>query len=222
MAMRTVLILGVLAATIAGAVWWLSGAAPAERTTAGRAERADVKRFVPRPRVAEPDRGEVRAAKIKVAAAEREALHRRITEAMQARAATRVHAEDGREERAKAAKAEEMEAEAPSQMIDRSGNRAYLTRVMTQELIPLADECYELAQARQPDLAGLMALNVELLGDEELGGVVDSVEVDKQNEIKDPELLECVRESLMATTLPPPEQGGRDAFMLSMKFAPGE
>lgn len=40
--------------------------------------------------------------------------------------------------------------------------------------------------------------------------------------MRDAGLLECVRESLMAVTLPPPTEGGRDRFMLSMRFAADE
>jgi len=107
-------------------------------------------------------------------------------------------------------------------MVDRSGNREYLMRVMNEELIPLADECYAMAREKNPELAGMMAVDVGLVGDEDVGGVVEEVGVSASNEIKDEGLLECVRESLMAVTLPPPEQGGRDEFMLSMRFAPDE
>jgi hypothetical protein len=174
------------------------------------------------------DPAEIRALKIRARAEERAVMHRRISEAMAAReAAAQVKAKDVEEaravERANQAKAAEADVPLPGQqMIDRSGNRAYLTRVMSQELIPLADECYAMARERAPELAGMMELDVALVGDEDVGGVVESVEVSANNKIKDPELLECVRESLMATTLPPPEQGGRDAFMMSMKFAPDE
>ena len=107
-------------------------------------------------------------------------------------------------------------------MLDRTGNRAYLARVLSDDLIPLADECYQLAREREPDLAGMLVLSLDIVGDEEVGGVVDAAAPAANNELADPGLLECVRESLLATTLPPPEQGGRDSVELSLRFAPDE
>lgn len=105
-------------------------------------------------------------------------------------------------------------------IVDRTGNHAYLARVLHNDLIPLVDECLELAREDRPDLAGLLELDVEILGDEDIGGVVDALELGQRNEIVEPALIECVRESLLATTLPPPSQGGRDAISLSLRFDP--
>lgn len=105
-------------------------------------------------------------------------------------------------------------------MQDRTGNHAYLARVLNQDLLPLVDECEQLARVKHPELAGLLNLNVEILGDEDIGGVIDALEPAANNEVADPELLECVRESLLATTLPAPDQGGRDALMLSLRIGP--
>ena len=105
-------------------------------------------------------------------------------------------------------------------LLDRTGNHAYLARVLSEDLLPLVHECETLAREHHPDLAGLLNLNVEILGDEDIGGVIDSLEPAPDNEVVDPGLLECVRESLLSTTLPPPEQGGRDAMMLSLRIGP--
>ncbi|MCA9637528.1 MAG: hypothetical protein KC420_15985, partial [Myxococcales bacterium] len=102
------------------------------------------------------------------------------------------------------------------------GNRGYLLEVMNAELMPLIDECYELAKVDAPELAGLIALDVEVVGDEEIGGVVEAVAVSDQSELANAELVECARESLYATTLPPPPESGRDAFMLSLRVGPGD
>lgn len=227
--MRRLLVTLVLVATFVVGVWLVLGtSAPVMAPLAPARSQADVTQVERRAGEVVVDPAEIRALKIRARAEERAVMHRRISEAMAAReAAAQVKAKDVEEaravERANQAKAAEADVPLPGQqMIDRSGNRAYLTRVMSQELIPLADECYAMARERAPELAGMMELDVALVGDEDVGGVVESVEVSANNKIKDPELLECVRESLMATTLPPPEQGGRDAFMMSMKFAPDE
>jgi hypothetical protein len=226
--MRRVLVALVLVATFVVGVWLVLGtSAPVMAPLAPGREQTAVTQVERGRGGVVVDAAEIRALKIRARAEERAVMHRRISEAMAAREAKAkgVEGVEGVEEARAVERAEAVEGEAPlpgQQMVDRSGNRGYLTRVMSQELIPLADECYAMAREQTPDLAGMLELDVALVGDEDVGGVVESVEVSANNKIKDAGLLECVRESLMATTLPPPEQGGRDAFMMSMKFAPDE
>lgn len=107
-------------------------------------------------------------------------------------------------------------------LTDRTGRLGYLGTVLNEELMPLVDECYGLAQAQTPELAGLLVVDLELIGDEEIGGVIETVNAGQDNELGDPELLECVRESIFATTLPPPAQSGRESFSLSLRLSPDE
>lgn len=212
-----------VAAVIAAVVLLTGGPGP---TSVRSTERGEVAKVVQVDRETRPGetRAEARARRVKDQAAPRAALHERITAAMAAResqAGRRVGGEEEVEAAAVQAKeaAKEGEAEAPA-MIDRTGKKGYLTQVMSRDLLPLADECYELARERKPDLAGMLVMEVEILSDEEHGGVVDAAEPGQTNELADAELIECVRESLLATTLPPPPSGGRDAVMLSMRFSP--
>lgn len=157
---------------------------------------------------------------------EREALRRRILEAMEARERTAVgEVGDGAGAVAAAgaagkARAPEDEAVGGGGLVDRTGNHGYLLKVMNEELMPLADECYALARGTRPELAGMLVLDVEILGDEEIGGVVEAIGPGLGNELVEPLLLECMRESILSMTLPAPPQGGRDALSLSMPLAP--
>lgn len=184
------------------------------------AERGEVERPASSPAAA-PRRADKAASR-----AEREALRRKIVEALAARerAPGDVAEESGQvgaAARGRAARAPSTDAPPqPGALVDRGGNHGYLLKVMNEDLMPLADECYALARADQPALAGMLVLDVEVLGDPELGGVVEAVAPGTGNEVADPALLECMRESILATTLPPPPQGGRDAFSLSMPLSP--
>lgn len=231
--MRKVLILVVLAGALVSGVWLALGGgatatAPGGTEGTQRAAVAQVERGRGSGELQGFGRGEARARKLRERAAERAVMQRRINEQLARRAAARAEARDSVEapNEAKAGRAragEAVEDEAPAgQMVDRSGNREYLVKVMNEELIPLADECYAMAREKNPELGGMMAVDVELVGDEDVGGVVEEVKTSQVNEINDAGLLECVRESLMAVTLPPPAEGGRDGFMLSMRFAPDE
>lgn len=151
--------------------------------------------------------------------AQREATLAKIEAALRARQEA-AEAEDTRRRAAGAPSEVEGPPAQVGDLKDRSGTRDYLREVMNEELMPLIDECYALAREGDPELAGHLALDVELLGDEEVGGVVATVDLSESNEVVDPTLIECARESLFATTLPPPPESGRDAFMLSLRLEP--
>lgn len=170
---------------------------------------------------------EARAAKRQADRRERDALRRKIVEALErrdegaagVRGASDEEADGGRARTRRGGGAGEAEAgPTPGALVDRSGNHAYLLKTMNEELMPLVEECYALARAANPAVKAELSLNVELLGDPELGGVVDSVEPDARGGPYDAGLVECARESIQAVTLPPPPEGGRDAFVLSMRL----
>ena len=89
------------------------------------------------------------------------------------------------------------------------------------DFMPLADECIEQAQGRDESLEGMLALGLELLVDDELGPIVETIEFPADtNEIDDPELHTCMRESLLSMILPPEAESGRTALMLTLPIEP--
>lgn len=87
---------------------------------------------------------------------------------------------------------------------------------LNRDFMPLANECIEQAQQRAP-LAGMIALAMETVADEQLGAVVDVAEPAPSSQIADPLLFECLRESAFSLTLPPPPTGGRMTAMLTFR-----
>lgn len=112
------------------------------------------------------------------------------------------------------------EARGSGGLVDRTGDHESMVEVMTDDLLPLADECIGMARETDPQLLGMLVLNFEIIAEEEIGGVIESVSPGEGNEVSNPELLECLRESILATTLPAPEHGGRDAVSISLRLAP--
>lgn len=161
---------------------------------------------------------------------ERELLRRKIVEALASReraaaeqkaAAQEEEAAGSAGRRAKRGGGTPVEEAPPAGgLVDRGGKHGYLLKVMNEELMPMVDECYQLARATRPELAGMLVLDAEILGYEEIGGVVESIATGRDNELSDPTLDECVRESLLSMTLPPPPTGGRDAISLSLRLEP--
>lgn len=149
------------------------------------------------------------------ARAQRDALHRRIL-ARRAGEAAKAPATDARD------------APVPSEsapLRDRIGGRDALVQQLQRDFIPLADECIAMATEREPTLRGTIALEFDVLGDDELGAVIEDVRVPDRRVVDDPadapitdaELIECMRESAWTVRLPPPPAGGRDAFMVSLR-----
>ena len=111
-------------------------------------------------------------------------------------------------------------AHPPGNLRDRIGGRDALVGYLNKEFMPLAHECIERAQERSPSLKGMLALSLETISDEQLGAVVDVAEAAPNNEIANPELLECIRETAYSLRLPPPPSTGREKFMLTLPVEP--
>jgi hypothetical protein len=69
------------------------------------------------------------------------------------------------------------------------------------------DECHEQALERNPRLGGMLALSVRFASAEGIGGIIESVEPGPDNQLKDDELIECVRQSAFSIELPAPSTG---------------
>jgi hypothetical protein len=91
---------------------------------------------------------------------------------------------------------------------------------LNQDFMPLASECIEQAQARTPQLKGMLAIGLETIADEELGAVVDLADPAPTNDVLDPLLLECIRESAFSLTLPPPLTSGREKLEITLPIEP--
>jgi hypothetical protein len=111
-------------------------------------------------------------------------------------------------------------ARAAGRLRDRLGGREALVDHVNREFMPLCQECIEQAQERAPQLRGMLAIGVETLADEDVGAVVDVAQAMPENEIPDPDLLECVRESALSLTFPAGLTTGREKFMLTLRIDP--
>jgi hypothetical protein len=107
----------------------------------------------------------------------------------------------------------------PGGLVNRAGDtHQAVVDQMNRDFMPLARECVEQAQGRTPQLAGVFALDMETIADEQLGAVVDAADPAPTNEIADPQLIECIRESAFSMTLPPPPTGGRMKVMITLRI----
>lgn len=94
-------------------------------------------------------------------------------------------------------------------------------REQVQQLTGVFEECYEQALERSPGLTGKLMVQFAIVGEPDVGGLVETSEIDpEQSTIVDPDLIECVRESTYTMQFPPPDAGGRVIVHYPIRFAP--
>jgi hypothetical protein len=92
-------------------------------------------------------------------------------------------------------------------------------RERIEEIRPLLKECYQLALEQRPALEGSLKVQFTVVADERLGGVIESSEIIAGSAQADPELRECVQESMYALRLKAPRNGGRVTVTYPFRFA---
>lgn len=89
-----------------------------------------------------------------------------------------------------------------------------------KEIVPLVAECYELALHSNPDLQGRVVVEIKLIGEEDIGGLIESSRVvEEDSDVTEPSFLECVRETMYAVELDAPEGGGSVVIKYPLNFA---
>ncbi|HEY1551631.1 MAG TPA: sigma-70 family RNA polymerase sigma factor [Kofleriaceae bacterium] len=98
----------------------------------------------------------------------------------------------------------------PSLGDDDDLDRAYIRSAM-QELIPLLTECYQAGVDRDPKLAGTVAVDFTIEGEPGVGAVIGDSKIDPdpaQTTLGDPDVRECIQETMYALEIDPPAHGG--------------
>jgi hypothetical protein len=97
---------------------------------------------------------------------------------------------------------------------------AYIRSRIQQDFMPLAKECYEAALERAPGLRGKLVFSFVIIGDEAVGGIVESAEIDPSSTLTDAELGYCLRESLLSVSFDPPPESGVVSVTYPFMFSP--
>ena len=159
--------------------------------------------------------GETKTRKAAVAAvtdratkrARRDEMLGRIRDAIEARGVASVAAS-------------EEPSEKPSEEIGL--DKDYIREVVQDQVVELVRECYNSKLVDDPTLAGKIVLNFTIAGDESVGGVIEAVTVAEGTTLDDPEMGECVAESMASATFDPPQGGGTVEVTYPFIFEPGE
>lgn len=196
------------------------GAGPA--TPAVTADRASLAADAHVAEIAEPRRAPGETSDAALGGAHEHAASERRRQRDETRA--RILAARAREASARDASRPTKDAEPPPTqsggLTDRVGGRDALVAALNDDFMPLADECIDAARERDPSLEGMLAISLDVIADEEHGAIVESVEFPGANEVHDALLHECIRETSLSTILPPPPEGGREGFLLTLPIEP--
>jgi hypothetical protein len=98
----------------------------------------------------------------------------------------------------------------------------YIGAAVRNDFFPLARDCYAKAQEKDPTIAGSVVLAFNIVGDEKIGGIVEAVDVLDKSTLRDPDMIECMRQSFLSTTFPPPEGGGTVTVEYPIVFSSGD
>lgn len=106
-------------------------------------------------------------------------------------------------------------------VIEGNLDKEYIREAVRKDLIPLAHDCYGSMLEIDPNFAGTLVLEFDIMGDEDVGGIVDDVKPAEGTDMTNPEFVECMSESMMTVMFPPPEGGGMVHVTYPMQFEPG-
>ncbi|HEX4512536.1 MAG TPA: hypothetical protein VGL61_33495 [Kofleriaceae bacterium] len=91
---------------------------------------------------------------------------------------------------------------------DNTGDTSDWEKRVTTTLNGLLGQCYDLGLAEDPNLAGTITLRFTLVGEPDVGGVLESVEiVDTNTTLTQQTIRDCLTQQLYALELDPPPVG---------------
>jgi hypothetical protein len=94
----------------------------------------------------------------------------------------------------------------------------YVGGIIRDQLIPAAESCYE--DIAEAGASGALTLKVGVIGDEEIGGIVNSIEINQKQTSIQGDLIECVQLAAYEMEFEPPEAGqSLIEFEFSLEFS---
>ena len=101
---------------------------------------------------------------------------------------------------------------------------SYIQSVIRADMLPMAQKCYEELLARKPDAGGRVEMVFKIVGDDDLGGIIEEAELDGgvAGALGDAKMETCMRESLLSLAFRPPPKDGWVTVTYPIELAPGD
>jgi hypothetical protein len=104
-------------------------------------------------------------------------------------------------------------------IVDKTGDTSAWEKRTLGTLNSLLGQCYDLGRADDPTLAGTVALRFTLVGEPNVGGLLERVEIlDESTSITQKTIRDCITQQLYALELDPPLAGVTVERELHLKF----
>lgn len=101
-------------------------------------------------------------------------------------------------------------------------DKEYIRDVVRSDFYPMARQCYESALVSNPKLSGKLVVFFTIVGDEKVGGIVESAELVEGTTIDDPQLTQCFAESMKTVAFKAPRKGGMVTVKYPFEMTPDE
>jgi hypothetical protein len=95
----------------------------------------------------------------------------------------------------------------------------YIQERVRNDFFPLARQCYATGLSQNPQLAGKVVFAFNIVGDAKTGGIVEAVDVLNESTLRDPMVIDCMRQSFLSTVFPPPAGGGEVTVLYPIIFS---
>ena len=100
-------------------------------------------------------------------------------------------------------------------------DKDYINDLVREDFKPMATSCYEKALKRHPQLAGKLVVNFTIIGYQDVGGIVEGVNVmSDEGTLNDKELNKCVEDAMLSMAFDAPKEGGSINVTYPFTFAP--
>ncbi len=98
---------------------------------------------------------------------------------------------------------------------------AYVGRVMREQFVPLASDCYDQLLERSSEARGEAILAFSIMGEPSVGAVVVDADLDERSTLLEAEFRTCVRESMYAVVFDAPPVGNPTVTVRqTLEFSP--
>ena len=95
----------------------------------------------------------------------------------------------------------------------------YIQESVRNDFFPLARKCYGDALEQNPQLGGKVVFAFNIVGDAKVGGIIEAVDVLNESTLRDPDVIDCMRQSFLTVTFPPPANGGEVTVIYPIVFS---
>lgn len=96
--------------------------------------------------------------------------------------------------------------------------REYIVDAIRGQFIARARDCYNVLLQENPESGGKVVVSFTVIADEEIGGVVDEVQLAEGTEMTDVAFTDCLRASMYEVLFDPPSDGGSVTVTYPLTF----